>query len=125
MKNKIRIPGKTIPVPKVMIYLAEDKDNLIKLILKFIISFYKSFLIIKNIQPDAIIIPGCASGFPFCFWGRVLKTKVIFFESITRVVKGSLIGRLTYRLGLADRFYIQWKELQKEFPRAIYKGRLV
>lgn len=125
MKNKIRIPGKIIPVPKAVIYLAEDKANLLRFLLKIIISFYKSFFVIRNTQPDVIISPGCASGIPFCFWGRVLKRKVIFFESAVRLTKGSLTGKLTYRLRLADRFYIQWPELRKDFPKAIYKGRIL
>lgn len=125
VQNKIRIPGKIIPVPRAMIYLAENKYNLIRFLLKLIMSFYKSFYLIRHIQPDVIINPGCASGLPFCFWGKILKSKVIFFESMTRATKGSITAKLTYRLKLAEKFYIQWPQLKKEFPRAIYKGRIL
>jgi len=125
VSNKIRIPGEIISVPKDVIYLAENKVNLVKLFIKIVIGFYKSFLIMKNIFPDVFISMSNVSGLPFCFWGKALKRKVIFLECVSNVAKGSLTAKLTYWLRLADRFYIEWPELKKEFPRAIYKGRVL
>lgn len=121
VQSNIKIPGRIIRVTK--FYL--KGDNLIKIIIKIVRYFWESFSILRNTNPDVIIAIGTVLSFPFCFWGKILKKKVIFFESIARVIKGSLMARFIYILGLADKFYIQWPELKKEFPKAIYKGRIV
>lgn len=53
------------------------------------------------------------------------KCNVVYVESFCRTKALSLSGRINYHLRLADGFYVQWRELVKEFPRAIYKGLLV
>jgi beta-1,4-N-acetylglucosaminyltransferase len=45
-------------------------------------------------------------------------------ESIARVRKLSLSGTILYYTRMADRFLVQWPELQRRFPRSIYAGRL-
>lgn len=120
IQSKINIPGKVIQARRLLL----TGDNLMKIIIKIIRHFFESFFILRNTNPDVIIIIGSPIGIPFCLWGKILKKKVIFFESIARVIKGSLTARFIYRLRIADRFYVQWPELKREFPKAIYKGRI-
>lgn len=121
VQNKIKIPGKIIRVTK--FYLKDD--NLIKIIIKIIKYFWESFFIVRDMDPYAVIAIGDILSFPFCFWGKILKKKVIFFESIARVTKSSLVAKAIYRLRISDKFLVQWPELKREFPRAIYKGRVL
>lgn len=45
-------------------------------------------------------------------------------ESIARVRKLSLSGNILYLSRMADRFLVQWRELQQRYPRSTYAGRL-
>ncbi|MEW6983283.1 PssD/Cps14F family polysaccharide biosynthesis glycosyltransferase [Colwelliaceae bacterium 6471] len=53
---------------------------------------------------------------------RIIRAKVIYFESWSRISKPSLAGRFMYYI--ANIFYVQHESLQKEYPKAIYAGRL-
>ncbi|KAI3758187.1 hypothetical protein L6452_05740 [Arctium lappa] len=46
-------------------------------------------------------------------------------ESIARVKRLSLSGFLLYKLRMADQLFVQWPQLQKQYPRAHYVGRLM
>lgn len=48
---------------------------------------------------------------------------MVFVESMCRVKTLSLSGKIMYHF--ADHFLVQWKQLQVNFPKAIYLGRLV
>lgn len=55
------------------------------------------------------------------FW---LDCRIIYVESIARVRKLSLSGSILYLSRMADRFLVQWRELQQRYPRSTYAGRL-
>ncbi len=57
---------------------------------------------------------------PLCLLGKALGKKLIFIESFAKVNTPTLTGRLLYHF--ADRFYIQWPELQESYPKAVYQG---
>ncbi|MDP3029141.1 MAG: hypothetical protein Q8O04_06545 [Deltaproteobacteria bacterium] len=46
----------------------------------------------------------------------------IFIESWSRVTTKSTTGKICYYL--SDLFFVQWPELIKRYPKAIYAGRL-
>lgn len=50
---------------------------------------------------------------------------MIYVESIARVQKLSLTGAILYKARLADAFFVQWEELARSLPRALYLGRLM
>lgn len=54
-----------------------------------------------------------------------VRTRIIYVESMARVNKLSLTGRLIYKLKLADRFVVQWPELKSQYPGTEYMGLLV
>jgi hypothetical protein len=53
-----------------------------------------------------------------------LDSRIIYVESIARVRKLSLSGTILYLTRMADKFMVQWPELQQRFPRSTYAGRL-
>ena len=62
-----------------------------------------------------------------CACCRVLlwfDSRIIYVESIARVRKLSLSGTILYWSRMADKFFVQWPELQQRFPRSTYAGRL-
>jgi hypothetical protein len=48
---------------------------------------------------------------------------IVFVETITRIHRPSLTGKIMYRL--ADRFFYQWDSLQRFFPKGEYGGTLL
>jgi beta-1,4-N-acetylglucosaminyltransferase len=53
---------------------------------------------------------------------KLLRVKVIFIETGSRIHALSTTGKIVYRF--ADLFLVQWPELLRACPKAIYAGRL-
>lgn len=87
---------------------------------KFIVLFVQSLFILLSERPDYIISTGALATFPICFLGKLFGMKVIYIESFARVDEPSLTGKLMYHV--ADLFIVQWKEMMKFYPKAIYGG---
>ena len=86
----------------------------------FISSFRRAFLILKKEKPDVIITTGALAAYPFCLIGKLMRKKVIYIETFARVNGKSLTGKLVYPF--ADLFLIQWEEMLKCYPKAVYVG---
>ncbi|KXZ54449.1 hypothetical protein GPECTOR_4g1000 [Gonium pectorale] len=52
------------------------------------------------------------------------STQIVYVESIARTRRFSLSAKLLYHLRLADLLFVQWEQLAKTYPRAVYAGRL-
>lgn len=90
-----------------------------------LISFRDSYKVVKRVKPYALVCVGTSISVPLCFWGKIFRKKTIFIESMTRVKKLSLTGRIISVLGLYDRFYVQWPESTILQKQAIYKGTVL
>jgi beta-1,4-N-acetylglucosaminyltransferase len=53
---------------------------------------------------------------------KLVGASVIYVESLSRVRRLSLTGRLMRPL--ADLYFVQWEELRPAAPRAVFAGRL-
>jgi beta-1,4-N-acetylglucosaminyltransferase len=83
----------------------------------------EELVVLLNVQPKAILSTGAGIAVPISVWGRLWRVKIIHVESGSRVYAMSLTGKLMYRI--AHLFFIQWEPLQKDYPKAIYAGRLL
>jgi UDP-N-acetylglucosamine:LPS N-acetylglucosamine transferase len=84
----------------------------------------EAWSILKRERPDVLISTGAGAIVPFSIVGRLcFGTEVIFVESLARVVKPSLSGRIMH--WLATRFYYQAETLAPFFPRGEYRGALL
>jgi beta-1,4-N-acetylglucosaminyltransferase len=91
---------------------------------KIIMNLWEAFKIIRAERPQVILSTGAGIVVPFALIGRLLfRTRVIFVETLTRVRKPSLTGRIMYRL--AHEFYYQWETLGRYFPKGSYGGPLI
>jgi beta-1,4-N-acetylglucosaminyltransferase len=87
----------------------------------FFINLWEAFRILRSEKPDVILSTGAGPVVPFAIIGRLFfRTKVIFIETLTRVSRPSMTGKIMYYL--AHRFYYQWQPLEKYFPKATYGG---
>jgi beta-1,4-N-acetylglucosaminyltransferase len=86
------------------------------------------FLIWKH-NPKVILCNGPGTCVPICYAAFALRmlllshSRIVFVESFARVFNLSLSGKLLYPI--ADRFLVQWEELQTKYPRSEYYGRLM
>jgi len=75
--------------------------------------------ILREQDPGVIISTGAGLALPFFLLGRIQRRRLIYVESITRVEKLALTGRLVYPL--ADAFFVQWDSLS-QLRRARFHG---
>ncbi|MCF0132276.1 MAG: polysaccharide biosynthesis protein [Blautia sp.] len=80
----------------------------------------RSFRILWKEKPDCVICTGALAAVPMCYLARLFGKKVIFIESFARVEGPSLSGKLCYPI--ANLFLIQWEDLKKIYPKAVYVG---
>ena len=51
---------------------------------------------------------------------KMLGKKIIYVESFAKLNNKSVTGEMVYPF--ADYFFVQWKEMKRVYPKAIYHG---
>jgi len=74
-------------------------------------------------KPDIVISTGAGIVVFFCMFAKLLGAKLIFIESMARVVRPTLTARFLYPF--SDLFIVQWPGLLKFFSKAKYLGRVL
>jgi len=90
--------------------------------LLFFTNLLEAWQLLRKERPDVILSTGAGPVVPFALVGKLLGVKTIYIEISTQVVRPSLSGRIMYYV--ADRFFYQWKPLQRYFPKGTYGGLL-
>lgn len=75
--------------------------------------------VLREQDPDVIVSTGAGLALPFFVLGRLQRRRLVYVESITRVEKLALTGRLVYPL--ASAFFVQWDSLAR-LRRARFHG---
>lgn len=97
-----------------------SKDHLLSYLFKFTANCFKSVYLYFKIRPKAIITTGTHTAVPICYLGKIFGSKIIFIETFANRETKTLSGKLVYPI--ADIFLVQWEEMLKLYPKAIYKG---
>lgn len=87
---------------------------------KLIGNTFRSLGIIIKERPKVMITTGVLAIVPMALLVKMFGGKLIYIESFAKVTSKTLSGKLLYKF--ADRFYVQWEEMLKLYPKAIYKG---
>jgi UDP-N-acetylglucosamine:LPS N-acetylglucosamine transferase len=109
-------------------YCMEARDkfsrfkNIFVMFFYFFVSIFQMIRIISKYRIVGLISTGPGLAIIPCFISRLIRTKVIYFESWSRISTPSLAGKFMYRI--AHLFYVQHKSIQNKYPNAIYAGRL-
>jgi UDP-N-acetylglucosamine:LPS N-acetylglucosamine transferase len=98
------------------------KEAKLVTLMRIILNFLESFIILAASNPQYIITTGPGLGIPICILGKIAGRKVIVIESWSRTTSKSYAGKALYPI--SDLFFVQWPELLKEYPEARYAGRL-
>ena len=69
-----------------------------------------------------IITTGTHTAGPMCILGKLFGSKVVYIETIANKNKKTATGKLIYPI--ADLFIVQWEEMLKLYPKAVYGGTI-
>lgn len=116
--QKIKVPGAVYRVMRPR----WKRSNLLEVLVRTLISTLQALVALVRVRPQAIISTGPGPAVPASLLAKLLGVKVIYIETGSRVFELSTSGRILYHC--ADLFFVQWPELQRKYPRAIYAGRL-
>jgi len=89
----------------------------------FLVNLWEAWRIVRKEKPVLILSTGAGPVVPFALIGKMLGLPTIFVETFAHVAKPSMSGRIMYHL--AERFFYQWRALERRLPRATYGGPLV
>lgn len=87
---------------------------------KMLCNTFRAIKIYNKEKPDAIITTGVLAMIPLCLIAKICGKKLIYIESFAKVTSGTQTGKFLYRF--ADQFYVQWPQMKKIYPKAIYLG---
>jgi len=94
----------------------------LKSCLQYIGVFFKTWNILRKEKPDAVLSTGAMVAFPAMLLAKFMGIKTIFIECMFNVDEPTMTGKLCYRF--ADLFIVQWEEMLKIYPNAVYGGRV-
>lgn len=98
------------------------RNYLFRYIFKFTYNIFKSLYYFFRENPDVIVTTGAHTAVPMCYIAKLFGKKVVFIESFAKTSTPTISGKLVYPI--ADLFIIQWEEMRKHYPKAVYGGSI-
>ena len=89
---------------------------------KYVINTFQSLRIYLKKRPKFVLSTGSGMAIAMCLIGKFFGSRIIYIETGARIYEPSLTGRFMYYF--SDLFIVQWEQLLKHFPSAIYGGLL-
>jgi UDP-N-acetylglucosamine:LPS N-acetylglucosamine transferase len=102
--------------------LKKSKYRVVSLFNLFINCFISLFYFIKY-RPKYIVTTGAHTAGPMCCIGKIFGSKIIFIETMANINTPTKTGRIIYKF--ADLFIVQWEEMLKVYPNAVYGGWII
>jgi len=103
------------------VYIEKKEKTALSYIIDVVLTSIK---ILYREKPEWIITTGAEIALPVCILGKLMGSKVIFIETVTRFTTATKTGKLLYFF--CDRFYVQNKETLKCYgKKAEYVGGLL
>ncbi|KAI8872297.1 Alg14-domain-containing protein [Ramicandelaber brevisporus] len=96
---------------------------------RLVLQFLADAWFLVRTRPDVVLCNGPGTSVPIALASYVPRAlwikwiSLMYVESAARVKTISLAGAMIYPI--ADRFFVQWPELQKAYERSEYRGLLV
>lgn len=103
-----------------MYYMKQVNRREKSFIPNMLVNFFRSLKIYFKEKPDVVICTGVLAMIPICLIAKAAGKKLIYIESFAKVTSATQSGKLLYKF--ADQFYVQWEQMLKIYPNAIYLG---
>ena len=98
------------------------RAKLFSYIFKYFFLCLKTIYLYFKIRPKVIVTTGTHTAGPMCILGKIFGSKIVYIETFANTSKKTATGRLIYPI--ADLFIVQWEEMLKLYPKAVYGGRI-
>lgn len=98
------------------------RSKLFTYIFKYSYLCIKTVYLYFKIRPKYIVTTGTHTAVPMCYLGKLFGSKIIFIETFANSNTKTLSGRMIYPI--ANLFIVQWKEMLKLYPKAVYGGSI-
>lgn len=98
------------------------RSKIFSYIFKYFYLCLKTIYLFFKIRPKYIVTTGTHTAVPMCYLGKLFGTKIIFIETFANSRSKTLSGRMVYPI--ANLFIVQWKEMLKLYPKAVYGGSI-
>lgn len=82
----------------------------------------KTIYLYLKIRPKYIVTTGTHTVGPMCYLGKIFGSKIIYIETFANRNRKTMTGSLIYPI--ADLFIVQWEEMLKLYPNAVYGGAI-
>ena len=119
-KTKSNLYLKDIYKKRISYLIYGTKHNMWTYWFIFPINCLFSLIIFLRYKPDVIVSTGSHTTVPMCYIAHIFKKRVIYIETFANIHTKSVAGKIVYPI--ADYFIVQWKDMLKLYPSAIYGG---
>ena len=107
---------------KISYLLYGTRAHMLKYIFQFTYNCLKTIYLYIKIRPKYIVTTGTHTAGPMCCLGKIFGSKIIYIETFANRNTKTATGSLIYKF--ADLFIVQWEEMLKLYPKAIYGGTI-
>lgn len=115
-KTKYGVNVKGLPVK----YMIQVNRKELLFPFKMIGNAFKALGLLIKYKPYAVITTGVLAMIPLAVMCKWFGAKLIYIESFAKINSPNMTGKFLYKR--ADRFYVQWEEMLKIYPDAVYVG---
>lgn len=98
------------------------RAKLFSYLFKYFYLCLKTIYLYFRIRPKVIVTTGTHTAGPMCIIGKLFRSKIIYIETFANTSKKTATGKLIYPI--ADLFIVQWEEMLKLYPKAVYGGSI-
>ena len=98
------------------------RAKLFTYIFKYFYLCLKTIYYYFKLRPNVLVTTGTHTAGPMCYLGKIFGSKIIYIETFANKNKKTATGRLIYPI--ADLFIVQWEEMLKLYPKAVYGGSI-
>ena len=98
------------------------RAKLFTYIFKYLFLCFKTLYLYAKIRPKVIVTTGTHTAGPICILGKIFGSKIVYIETFANTNRKTATGRLLYPI--ADLFIVQWEEMLKIYPKAVYGGSI-
>ena len=98
------------------------RSKLFTYIFKYLFLIFKTIFLYIKIRPKYIVTTGTHTAGPMCYLGKIFGSRIIYIETYANKNTKTATGRLVYPI--ADLFIVQWEEMLKLYPKAVYGGSI-
>ena len=107
-----------VDLDKKLYLLSQVNRHEISFLPRMLLNAVKSLYIVIKEKPQYIITTGVLAVIPLCLLIKLFGGKLIYIESFAKVNTPTITGKILYNF--ADSFYVQWEDMKKLYPKAIY-----